>query len=292
MTETEPTYRVKVILCGASAVGKSSLLARFANSRPLDEIATTIGIDFCKRQHTFTHARTGAPIIFEVLIWDTAGQERFRAISSAYYRGTHGALMVFDVTDRKSFKQLDSWVTELRRHDLWNNGLPIILVGNKIDLIEENGRHVSREMALEFARTNGLSYIETSAKTNTCVDDAFTRLFCAMLHAIDETALAPDDDDGVSSLPPRRQTLDVPRIALEGVKIDASPQPRRVRSNSRSPGRALVVAPSASTVNDRIVLTTATLTSPRQPPPPPPPRRNDTVSLKTPPRPLENSSCC
>ena len=203
-------YRVKLILCGDTYVGKSSLMTRFSNSSKFNELKTTIGVDYSTRDVTFTHARTHAPIVVAAQVWDTAGQERFRAIASAYYRGTDGALMVFDVTDDGSFKRLDTWVDDLRRFDLWRRGVPIVLVGNKIDLLETHERRVPRETALEYARANGLSYVETSALTNDHVDDAFIALLTNIMRRLDVTSVAPCD-----RISPRAQRISGHRVGAD-----------------------------------------------------------------------------
>lgn len=102
-------------------------------------------------------------------IWDTAGQESFRSITRSYYRGAAGALLVYDITRRESFEHILSWLEDARAHS--NSDMSIVLVGNKSDL--EHRREVSRESGEEFARQHGLLFLETSAKNNTNVEEAF-----------------------------------------------------------------------------------------------------------------------
>ena len=102
-------------------------------------------------------------------IWDTAGQESFRSITRSYYRGAAGALLVYDITRKETFEHMRSWLEDARAHS--NNDMAIVLVGNKSDL--EHRREVPRESGEEFAREHGLLFLETSAKQNTNVEEAF-----------------------------------------------------------------------------------------------------------------------
>ena len=104
-------------------------------------------------------------------IWDTAGQESFRSITRSYYRGAAGALLVYDITRRETFSQVDRWLTEARENASQN--MVIMLIGNKLDL--EHKRAVTKEEAMAFARTNKLIFLETSAKTAENVEKAFVQ---------------------------------------------------------------------------------------------------------------------
>ena len=102
-------------------------------------------------------------------IWDTAGQERFKNITASYYRGGNGVLVVYDITDRDSFENLNSWLIEIEKNA--NKNVYKLLIGNKCDL--EDKRKVSFQEGKDFATSNGMQFIETSAKTDTKVKDAF-----------------------------------------------------------------------------------------------------------------------
>ena len=102
-------------------------------------------------------------------IWDTAGQERFRTLTASYYRGAHGIIIVYDVTDRETFESVRQWMSEIDRFA--NENVCKVLVGNKCDLNDR--RQVAREEAEELARSFGMPHIETSAKSNLCVEDCF-----------------------------------------------------------------------------------------------------------------------
>uniref|UniRef100_A0A0D3FDS1 Uncharacterized protein n=3 Tax=Oryza TaxID=4527 RepID=A0A0D3FDS1_9ORYZ len=148
----------KILLIGDSAVGKSSLLVSFVSASHIDdEIAPTIGVDFKIKFLTVNGKK------LKLTIWDTAGQERFRGITSSYYRGAHGIILVYDVTKRESFTNLaDVWAKEIELHST-NKECIKMLVGNKVDKNEE--RMVTREEGLAFAQESGCLFLESSAKT-------------------------------------------------------------------------------------------------------------------------------
>ncbi|KAF3670420.1 hypothetical protein FXO37_08549 [Capsicum annuum] len=140
-------YLFKLLLIGDSGVGKSCLLLRFADDSYLESYISTIGVDF----------------------WDTAGQERFRTITSSYYRGAHGIIVVYDVTDQESFNNVKQWLSEIDRYA--SDNVNKLLVGNKCDLTAQ--KVVSTETAQAFADEIGIPFMETSAKNATNVEQAF-----------------------------------------------------------------------------------------------------------------------
>merc|ERR1712159_618879 len=155
---------IKLLLIGDSGVGKSCLLCRYSDDVFNSNFITTIGIDFKIR----TIELDGAKI--KLQIWDTAGQERFRTITQAYYRGAMGILLVYDVTDDKSFNNVRTWMRNIEQHS--NDNVVKILVGNKCDA--EGKRMVTWQQGHDLAKEYGLEYFETSAKANINVEDAFT----------------------------------------------------------------------------------------------------------------------
>ncbi|KAD2392879.1 hypothetical protein E3N88_39856 [Mikania micrantha] len=164
----EYDYLFKLLLIGDSGVGKSCLLLRFADDSYLDSYISTIGVDFKIR----TVDQDGKTI--KLQIWDTAGQERFRTITSSYYRGAHGIIIVYDVTDMESFNNVKQWLSEIDRYASEN--VNKLLVGNKCDLTDS--RAVSYDTAKEFADEIGIPFMETSAKDATNVEQAFMAM-CA-----------------------------------------------------------------------------------------------------------------
>ncbi|TFK51600.1 ras-domain-containing protein [Heliocybe sulcata] len=156
---------VKLLLIGNSSVGKSSLLLRFSDAQwlPEDESSATIGVDF--RVHKMNV--NGKKV--KLSIWDTAGQERFRTITSSYYRGAQGIILVYDVANRDSFDALPRWYSELETYV--SSSVVKILVGNKVD--KEFSRQVSTTEGQQFAQRMNSLFVEASAKTSVGVKEAF-----------------------------------------------------------------------------------------------------------------------
>ncbi|XP_072249634.1 ras-related protein Rab-25b [Leuresthes tenuis] len=153
----------KVVLIGESGVGKSNLLSRFTKNEFSHDSRTTIGVEFSTR----TVQLSGFTI--KAQIWDTAGLERYRAITSAYYRGAVGALLVYDITKYLTYESVERWLKELYDHA--DPHIVVMLVGNKTDL--ESERSVPTEEAKDFAEKKGLLFLETSALESTNVEAAF-----------------------------------------------------------------------------------------------------------------------
>jgi len=153
----------KIVLIGDSGVGKSNLLSRFTRNQFNEESKSTIGVEFATRSIQ-TDGKT-----IKAQIWDTAGQEKFRAITSAYYRGAVGAIIVYDIAKHSTYVSVNTWLQELKNHA--DPNLVIMLVGNKSDL--RHLRDVQTEEAESWAETNQLSFIETSALDTTNVETAF-----------------------------------------------------------------------------------------------------------------------
>ncbi|KAI5599870.1 hypothetical protein POPTR_002G249500v4 [Populus trichocarpa] len=156
-------YLFKIVVIGDSAVGKSNLLSRFARNEFDSNSKATIGVEF----QTQVVDIDGKEI--KAQIWDTAGQERFRAVTSAYYRGAVGALIVYDITRRTSFDSVKRWLDELGTH--CDTAIARMLVGNKCDL--DSIREVSRDEGKSLAEEESLFFMETSALDSTNVEAAF-----------------------------------------------------------------------------------------------------------------------
>ncbi|KAK1302759.1 Ras-related protein RABA6b [Acorus calamus] len=164
--DDECDYLWKAVMVGDSAVGKSNLLSRFARDEFRLDSRPTIGVEFAYR-----NVRVRDKLI-KAQIWDTAGQERFRAITSSYYRGALGAMLVYDMTRRSTFESLTRWLEELRRFA--DHDMVIILIGNKSDLGE--AREVAEEEGRGLAELEGIFFLETSALNNTNVEEAFLEM--------------------------------------------------------------------------------------------------------------------
>jgi Ras-related protein Rab-1A len=159
----EYDYLFKLLLIGDSGVGKSCLLLRFADDTYTQSYISTIGVDFKIR----TIDLEGKTV--KLQIWDTAGQERFRTITSSYYRGAHGIIIVYDVTDKESFNNVKHWIQEIDKYAA--EGVKKLLVGNKCDL--QSKKVVSYDEAKELADQLEIQFMETSAKNSHNVEQAF-----------------------------------------------------------------------------------------------------------------------
>ena len=161
-----------MVVIGDSGVGKSNLLSRFTRDEFNLESKSTIGVEFATRSVNIEGKTIKAQI------WDTAGQERYRAITSAYYRGAVGALVVYDITKDTSFENVEKWLAELRENATAD--ITMMLVGNKTDLA--NMRAVSTETGKAYAEKNGVSFIEASALTASNVEAAFLQILSEIYH--------------------------------------------------------------------------------------------------------------
>merc|ERR1711988_1158168 len=159
----EYDYLFKLLLIVDSGVGKSCLLLRFADDTYTESYISTIGVDFKIR----TIDLDGKTV--KLQIWDTAGQERFRTITSSYYRGAHGIIVVYDVTDKESFNNVKHWMQEIDKYAA--DGVNKLLVGNKCDLSSK--KVVSYDEAKELSDSLGVKFMETSAKNAHNVEQAF-----------------------------------------------------------------------------------------------------------------------
>lgn len=198
-------YLFKLVLIGDSGVGKSNLLSRFAKNEFSLESKSTIGVEFATRS-----IRVDDKIV-KAQIWDTAGQERYRAITSAYYRGAVGALLVYDVTRHVTFENVERWLKELRDHTDAN--IVIMLVGNKADL--RHLRAVSTEDATAFAEREKTFFMETSALESLNVENAFTEVLTQIYHVVSKKALEVGDDPAAL---PKGQTISMGKDDVSAVK--------------------------------------------------------------------------
>lgn len=197
--DEEYDYLFKLVLIGDSGVGKSNLLSRFTKNEFNLESKSTIGVEFATRSLRIDNK------VIKAQIWDTAGQERYRAITSAYYRGAVGALLVYDVTRHATFQNVGRWLRELREHT--DPNIIVMLIGNKTDL-----RHlvaVSTEDGKAFAEQESLYFMETSALDATNVENAFTEVLTQIYKIVSKRAVEAGSNGTASTLPSKGETINV-----------------------------------------------------------------------------------
>ncbi|XP_059669584.1 ras-related protein RABA1d-like [Cornus florida] len=197
--EDDYDYLFKLVLIGDSGVGKSNLLSRFTRNEFSLESKSTIGVEFATRSLNVDSK------VIKAQIWDTAGQERYRAITSAYYRGAVGALLVYDVTRHSTFENVERWLRELRDHT--DPNIVVMLIGNKSDL-----RHlvaVSTEDGKSFAERESLYFMETSALEATNVDNAFSEVLTQIYRIVSKKAMESGDNGAASTVPSKGEKIDV-----------------------------------------------------------------------------------
>ena len=166
--QDEEDYRLyKILLLGDCAVGKSCLLLRYCENSFQESHLATIGLDFRLKTITLENNRK-----IRIQIWDTAGEDRFRSITRNYYKGAHGIVLIYDVTDQQSFQHIKDWVDKIKEES--NEGVIIYLVGNKIDLIDK--RIITNADGKKLSEEIKIKYYETSAKDSTGVKEVFENL--------------------------------------------------------------------------------------------------------------------
>jgi small GTP-binding protein len=219
MTDSGQPYDFlyKVVIIGDSGVGKSNILTRWTRNEFNLESKSTIGVEFTTR----TVQINGKNI--KVQIVDTAGQERFQAITSIYYRGAVGALVVYDITKHQTFRNVEKWLREL--HNNTNDNVSVILVGNKVDL--SNLREVTTEEAKNWAAQHNISFIETSALDNTNIEQCFQIILHEIYERTTKPALANSENAEKSN---------ELKSGGETIKIDEKSQQTKEK-NDKSAGR-------------------------------------------------------
>ena len=176
MTDNNSSDSVyKVLLLGDSTVGKTCFLMRYTDNTFQEIHMSTIGLDYRLKTMTLDSGKQ-----VKVQIWDTAGQDRFRAITKNYYKGAHGIILIYDVTNQTTFDNVTNWINQIKEEA--SDKVTIFLVGNKID--DEKNRKVDTEEGEKLAKEFQLKFYETSAKIGTNVEATFKGL----VHIIDEVS--------------------------------------------------------------------------------------------------------
>eukprot|EP01015_Nassula_variabilis_P021889 TRINITY_DN3955_c0_g1_i1.p2 TRINITY_DN3955_c0_g1~~TRINITY_DN3955_c0_g1_i1.p2 ORF type:complete len:226 (-),score=35.77 TRINITY_DN3955_c0_g1_i1:41-679(-) len=176
--DTQYDYLLKLLLIGNSGVGKSCMLMRYSENNFTSNFFNTIGVDFKIKSVNVENKNV------KMQIWDTAGQDRFRTITCSYYRGAHGIIVVYDITDRDSFENVKYWMSEIDKYA--QESVNRLLVGNKVDLSDK--RKVSYEEGLELARQYKIPFIEASAKNANNIDVSFQTMAKQIIERLDSNA--------------------------------------------------------------------------------------------------------
>ena len=160
-------FLYKILLLGDSSVGKTCFLMRYVDNTFQEIHMSTIGLDYKLKTVQLEDGK-----MVKIQIWDTAGQDRFRSITKNYYKGAHGIVLIYDVTNKKSFENVTNWINQIREEV--SDKVTIVLVGNKID--EEEKRVVTTEQGKKMADDFKLMFFECSAKTGVNIDSTFNEL--------------------------------------------------------------------------------------------------------------------
>ncbi len=181
---------------GDAGVGKTHIISRYIKGTLPKTHFPTIGVEFATRN---VPLQSGG--IVKAQIWDTAGQERYQAITAAHYKRARGAMIVYDVTKLSSFNNVKKWMDALTTHA--GQGLVIMLVGNKLDLVTGNPkeRKVPRELAEKFAKDHNLLFDEASAVSNVKIKESFEQLMEAIYNEQTKVTNLPPEAVGVSLAP-------------------------------------------------------------------------------------------
>jgi len=181
-------FTIKIVVIGDMFTGKTSLVHNCNNNYNLNTYETTIGVDFSKKNIKFNNK------IYKLFIWDTSGQEKFNSIVYSYFRNISVALIVYDITNRESFVNIEKWLTDLQNHAK-NEHLLKIIIGNKIDL--EKNREVSYEEGAQFCKDNNIIFHETSIKTNENLNKVFESILNYFDEKINNNEIVPNDSNGI-----------------------------------------------------------------------------------------------
>ena len=159
---------IKILLLGDSEVGKSCFLMRYSENVFIENYITTIGLDYKLKTVKLDTGKT-----IKVQLWDTAGQDKYRTIAKNYYKGSHGILLLYDITKQSSFDNIREWVRDIKEEV--SEKAIIFLIGNKIDI--EDQRKISKEKGEELAEEFKIPFFEASAKSGENVDEVFKALY-------------------------------------------------------------------------------------------------------------------
>ena len=171
-------YVFKIVLLGNPAAGKTSLIARYMTNKFQQQYSITVGTNISMKAVKFDTKE------IQMAIWDLAGQDSFDSVRHLYYKGARGCVLIFDLTRKKTLYSVKDWHSALLQHSYVKSRIPVVLVGNKLDL--ESQREVSREEAEEVASEIGAIYYEASAKTGKTVDEFFAKIAREIISVLEE----------------------------------------------------------------------------------------------------------
>lgn len=168
LSQNHNIMEFKIILIGNTAVGKTSIFNKFITGDFLENLKPTINVEFRTK-----YVKIDNNLFVKLVLWDTCGVEMFRAVTKQYYKGAQAIILVFDLTDQKSFNDLKKiWLKDVKSYA--DKNIQIVIVGNKLDLIEQ--RKINESQTINFCRENGYKYIEASAKEGTNILKIFEEL--------------------------------------------------------------------------------------------------------------------
>ena len=183
------SYKFKVVVVGDSGVGKTNLIKRFVSNEFKSDSKATVGVEFLSKNFIINGE------IFKIEIWDTAGQERYKSITTAYYKGAKGAMIVYDVTNQTSFDNVDKWYNEIKEKASKN--INLIVIGNKNDLIDK--KIINSESSIEKAKSFGIAIMETSALDASNVKEAFYLILKEMYKSVKSMMQDNEKKDSVDT---------------------------------------------------------------------------------------------
>jgi small GTP-binding protein len=169
--------KIQIIIIGESQVGKTSILYQYTQNKFSTQYLATVGVEYFVKEELINNKH------IRVKIWDTAGQEQYKSITKSFYKNSDGIVIVYDVHDKKSFEKVQDWVQSLNEYTDSSKTIPVILVGNKIDL----EREVSTEEGQKLAESFNLPFFESSAKENKGITEFMHKIITDVLNVVGQS---------------------------------------------------------------------------------------------------------